>query len=254
MKRMNFGIIIQARLGSTRLPGKILLPFNNESTILDFLLEKFHKIPSVKVIVATTDNPQDERLEEYLLKKGEFVYRGSEEDVLERFICAAEYYQIDSIIRICSDNPFLDPKALNDLVEAARNNPEIDYISYKVNGKPSILTHFGFWGEFVSLEALKRVREMTPDRAAHEHVTYYIYNHPETFKCKWLPSPSYLEGREDIRLTVDTVEDLENARVLHNELSEVLCEYELKDIVSYLDEHDALTRSMSKIINDNVKN
>lgn len=250
---MKIGILIQARLGSTRLPQKILLPFYEDISILDFVLARFHSIPDAMVIVATTDNPLDDALVSHLEQKGEYVFRGSENDVLERFICTAEYYDVDSIIRICSDNPFLDLEALNELTEAVKSSPSADYIGFKINGKPSILTHFGFWGEYVSLAALKKVREITNDKAAHEHVTYYIYNHPELFNCKWLQTPSFLEGREDIRLTIDTAEDLDNARRLHAELHSNIGKYGLLDIINYLNEHRELTKSMSEIINANIK-
>lgn len=103
---MNVGIIIQARMGSTRLPGKILKKFDGEKTLLETLLENLHKVSGVKVIVATSVNANNDQLENFLLEKGEFVYRGSESDVLDRFIQAAEINHVDGIVRICSDNPF----------------------------------------------------------------------------------------------------------------------------------------------------
>ena len=110
------GIIIQARMGSTRLPGKILKPFHENHSILDIILDKFHEIKGAKVIVATSTNEENDALEEYLISRGENVFRGSENDVLERFIDAAEKYDVDSIIRICSDNPFLDSEGIQELV------------------------------------------------------------------------------------------------------------------------------------------
>lgn len=250
---MNLGVIIQARMGSTRLPGKILLPFNGEITLLDFILDKLHKIPTARVVVATTDNPGDDSLVRYLLNKGELVYRGSETDVLDRFICAAECHNIDSIIRICSDNPFIDLNSLIKLSKEAQENPNYDYIGFRINNKPSILTHFGFWGEYVSLKALKAVRNITIDSSAHEHVTYYIYNHQEIFDCKWLNTPTFLQGREDIRLTIDTKEDYDTVKRIHRDLCEIVGEYNLENIVEYLNNHNSLTKSMSRIINDNIK-
>lgn len=240
-------------MGSTRLPNKILLPFDEEKTLLDFVLERLHKVPAVEVVIATTDNPSDDSLYSYLVEKGELVYRGSENDVLDRFICAAEYYGFDSIIRICSDNPFLDVESLIELRKVAEVSPDADYIGFQVNGTPSILTHFGFWGEYVTLDALKKVQRITDDNKAHEHVTYYIYTHPEIFDCQWLDTPDYLEGRDDIRLTIDTMKDLQIARNIHQELSVALDNYGLRDIVDYLNRHPDITDSMSKIIKENTK-
>ena len=110
---MNIGIIIQARMGSTRLPGKILKQFYGNKTLLETILDNLHKIKQAKIIVATSVSTNDDKLEEFLKDKNEIVYRGSEKDVLERFIKAAEENEVDGIIRICSDNPFLDWHGVN---------------------------------------------------------------------------------------------------------------------------------------------
>lgn len=245
------GIIIQARMGSTRLPGKILKPFHENHSILDIILDKFHEIKGAKVIVATSTNEENDALEEYLISRGENVFRGSENDVLERFIDAAEKYDVDSIIRICSDNPFLDSEGIQELVTTG---PSIncDYLGFRINDKPSILTHFGFWGEYVTLDALKRVFKTTPtDSAAHEHVTNYIYTHPDDFDCKWFDCPKEIDGRTDIRLTVDTESDLENAKTVYSDLKQEGKPLTISNIVAYLDKHEDIKNSMlSNIVNN----
>ena len=205
---MNLGIIIQARLGSTRLPGKILKPFHGDKCILDILLVKLHQASDAKVIVATSTSKNNDALVEHLKQNEELYYRGSENDVLDRFIKAAKKYHVDGIIRICSDNPFIDPDGIKALIEKARHS-EAQYIGFRINGLPSIKTHFGFWGEFVTLDALKKVADSTDDLPAHEHVTIHIYSHPEEYQCEWIDCPDFIQGRDDIRLTVDTLEDFE---------------------------------------------
>ena len=249
---MNTGIIIQARLGSTRLPGKILLPFHGERTIIDILMDKLHQASSSTIVVATTTDPGNDLLVEHLQSKGELVFRGSENDVLDRFIKAAEAYQLDGIVRICSDNPFIDPEGIKALVDKAQNS-EADYIGFRINGLPSIKTHFGFWGEFVTLEALKKVAATTDDRQAHEHVTIHIYTHPDDYRCEWIDCPNFIQGRDDIRLTVDTQEDFDNAQRVYFDLTLTHPNFGLEDIVAYLDEHEALKTSMKKIITQNTK-
>lgn len=249
---MNLGIIIQARLGSTRLPGKILLPFYGEQTIIDILTDKLHQATTSKVVVATTTNPGNDLLVEHLQDKGELVFRGSENDVLDRFINAAEKHQLDGIIRICSDNPFIDPEGIKALIKKAQDS-DADYIGFRINGLPSIKTHFGFWGEFVTLEALKKVAATTNDCQAHEHVTIHIYTHPEDHRCEWIDCPNFIQGRNDIRLTVDTQEDFNNAQRVYADLMKIHPGFGLEDIVSYLDEHEALKTSMKRIITQNTK-
>lgn len=250
---MNIGIIVQARMGSTRLPGKILKPFYDGKTLLEVLLDNLHKVECAKVIVATSENENNDQLEAFLRGKGEIVFRGSENDVLDRFIKAAETNEVDGIVRICSDNPFVDWHGVAQLVEKAKEC-DADYIGFRINGKPSILTHFGFWGEFVRLSALRRVAATTEKGTpAHEHVTCHIYNHPEEYKCEWIAGPNFLLGRDDIRLTIDTPDDLENAIKVYSDMKAKNDNFTLKDIVAYLDSREEIKQSMLSSIFQNKK-
>lgn len=250
---MNIGIIIQARMGSTRLPGKILKPFYGGKTLLETLLENLHKVNGVKVIVATSVNKNNDQLESFLRERNELVYRGSENDVLDRFIKAAEENNVEGIVRICSDNPFMDWHGVAKLVEKAKTS-DADYIGFRINEKPSILTHFGFWGEYVTLNALKRVYSTTDlGTPAHEHVTFHVYKHPEEYKCEWIAGPDFLEGRDDIRLTIDTPDDLQNALKVYSDLKSKDDNFTLKDVVEYLDAHEEIKQSMMKNIFQNKK-
>lgn len=246
-----FGIIIQARMGSSRMPGKILRPFCEGKNILDILLGTLHKIRGVKIIVATSDNPIDDQLEEYLLSKGECVYRGSENDVLDRFIKAAENFGVDKIVRICSDNPFIDYNGIIQLIETAQKT-SADYVGFRIDGKPSIKTHFGFWGELVTLNALKHIAS-EGDTITHEHVTSYLYTHPDVYSCEWIDCPNFLLGRNDIRLTIDTIQDFHNAQEVYESLFSQKKDFNLKDVVDYIDKHPTLVFSMKSIIEKNKK-
>ena len=249
---MNLGILIQARLGSTRLPGKILKPFHGDKCILDIILDKLHQASDAKVIVATSISKDNDALVEHLERNGELFFRGSENDVLDRFIKAAEKFHVDGIIRICSDNPFIDPDGIKALIEKAQHS-EAQYIGFRINGLPSIKTHFGFWGEFVTLDALKKVAASTDDLPAHEHVTIHIYSHPEEYRCEWIDCPDFIQGRNDIRLTVDTQEDFENAQQVYADLTKTKHNFGLEEIVSYIDEHEEMKASMRRIITQNTK-
>ena len=247
----NIGIIVQARMGSTRMSGKILQPFDGDKNILDILLSNLHKVKDAKVIVATSTNPDNNRLEDYLLSKGELVYRGSENDVLGRFIASAEHFGLDGIVRICSDNPFLDCHGIGDLIATAKRT-NADYVGFRIDGKPSIKTHFGFWGEYATLDALKRAA-VAGGAMAHEHVTLHLYTHPEQYHCEWIDGPAFLSGRNDIRLTIDTPQDFRNAQNVYKALSSQIKDYDLKDIVDYLDRNPSLIESMKSAIQKNQK-
>lgn len=203
---MNYAFVVQARLGSTRLPGKILKPFYGNQSILDLMVHKLSAISNIPVIIATTNSVINEPIEKKALALGVKCFRGEENDVLKRFIDVAEYFDIQGIFRICSDNPFLDVHAARQLVEIAMKSCN-DYISFDIDGTPSIKTHFGFWGEFVTLDALKRVIGFTDDLLYREHVTNYIYSHPELFNIQWISGSPVVSKHHNIRLTIDTLED-----------------------------------------------
>jgi len=249
---MNIGIIIQARMGSTRLPRKILREFYKGRTLLETVIDNLKKVEGTKIIVATSVNPNNDELVSFLQERDIAVYRGSENDVLSRFIGAAEENEVDGIVRICSDNPFLDWHGVASLVEKAHSS-DADYIGYRINNTPSIKTHFGFWGEYVTLNALKHVAETTADQQAHEHVTIHVYTHPENYKCEWIECPEYLQGRDDIRLTVDNAEDFDNARTVYAALEETNPDFGLEDVMKYLDSNVELLESMKKMITNNKK-
>lgn len=246
--------IIQSRMGSTRLPGKLLLPFYGEKTILDILLDKLCRIERADVIIATTDNPADDPIEDRARQLGVKCYRGSENDVLARFIEAAKCYGAEKIVRVCSDNPFIDLNSMQRLVDVA-DTSNADYISFSVNGTPSILTHYGFWAEYVSLRALQAVRERTNESFYHEHVTNYIYKHPSEFTIEWLDVEEEISNHKDIRLTIDTEIDFRNA----SKLFEALCgekeglHPDAKEVVKYIEENPEFLLLMKEEIRKNEK-
>jgi spore coat polysaccharide biosynthesis protein SpsF (cytidylyltransferase family) len=138
------------------------------------------------------------------------------------------------------------------LIEKAKTS-EADYIGYRINNTPSIKTHFGFWGEYVTLDTLKRVAATTDEKLAHEHVTIHIYTHPDEYKCEWIECPDFLQGRNDIRLTVDNPEDFENAQKAFASLYESNPNFGLEDVVEYIDSHNDMRESMKKMIENNQK-
>lgn len=204
------GIIVQARLGSTRLPQKMVKPFYGGKGVFELITEKIIKyFPELIVIVATTKNPLDDELENLCKKLGVTCYRGSENNVLERFIQTAEKHKLSKIVRVCADNPFLNIQALKGLIEVG-NKSKADYISYKTSqNKPTILTHYGFWAEIVRLTALKKVQQLTSDKLYLEHVTNFIYKNPDIFTLELLPIPKEIESYSNVRMTLDTKEDFD---------------------------------------------
>lgn len=219
---MKDGIVIQARSGSTRMPAKILLPFDGERRIIDILIDNLRRDnPGIPVILATTVNPADDVLEEVARQHGIECWRGSEEDVLDRFIGAAEHFGIDLVARVCSDNPFLVTSSFSNLFDL-QGATGADYAAYAFpDGRPTIKSHLGLFPEVVTTKALKRVSAISQSKLDHEHVTIGIYTRPEEFSSAFLELPDFLQERTDLRLTLDTPEDFvllqELYKRIHNE-------------------------------------
>lgn len=250
---MKITFIIQARLGSTRLPGKVLKAFFQDKSILDLLIQKLKQIPNSQIILATSTSTVNDPLENIAKANEIFCFRGSEEDVLQRFIDAATSHKSEHIIRVCSDNPFLDLKAIIELITFTEQHPEYEYISFNVNGVPSIKTHYGFWTEYVQLSALKKVVELTNEKIYHEHVTNFIYTHPEYFNFFLLDSYSELVNHNNIRLTIDTENDFKNAQVIYSDMVSKTPYPTIKDIILYLDSHPNFYKNMEQEILKNSK-
>jgi hypothetical protein len=249
---MKTAFLVQARMGSTRLPHKVLRPFYNNNCILDLLVDKLDQVADTDIIIATSIGSENDVIEQFCKERSMVCFRGEENDVLKRFIDAAEANGVDRIVRVCSDNPFLELNSIKKLVEVAKKS-DAEYISFDINGSPSIKTHFGFWTEYVSLGALKKVQSLTDEKIYHEHVTNYVYSNPAAFKVEWLEGPICLKGRSNIRLTIDTFEDFANAQKVYAELCMVNPYPTIDEVVSYLDEHPATYNTMVQQINKNSK-
>lgn len=244
--------IIQARLSSTRLPNKVILPFWNGKTILDLLIEKLKNFHDCRIVLATSELPENLPLVEVAKKAGICYFQGSENDVLQRFIDAAEAQDAEQIIRICADNPFLDVNAIEELLNEIQKDENYDYVSFLVNESPSIKTHFGFWAEYVTLSALKKICANTSDSLYHEHVTNYIYTHPDEFNIKWLSPVACVADRHDVRLTIDTTNDFSNAQSIYTSLAKADA-FSIDDIIEYIDQHPECAAIMKNEILTNTK-
>ncbi len=251
-KKEGIGFVLQARTGSTRLPGKILLPFYKGQGILELLLrrlkENFEDLP---IVVATSDSPADDAIATLGERLQVAVFRGSEHNVLDRFVQAAASQGIEHIMRICADNPFLETGYMRQLMD--RWTEDMDYLSYRTpTGIPAIKTHFGFFTEMVRLTALKSVTQLTRDTLYLEHVTNFIYGNPDRFSVHFVENELLSKG--GYRLTVDTSDDFENAQKIYHYIHDNYgAQWSIKEILGFIDGQEALKASMQYQIALNSK-
>ncbi len=198
------GVIVQARTGSTRLPGKILkeLPYGSGITALEQVIQRLQRCREIeRIIIATTTNPEDDVIVEIAERSGVSWFRGSSEDVLSRYFGAAVKYHVDPVIRVTSDCPCIDP-AVVDRCVVEFNARGVSYLS---NTLERSFPH-GLDVEVFSFEALATAQEQAKAPPEREHVTPYIIQHAEVFSrvnVKAFPE----ETGPGIRITLDTRED-----------------------------------------------
>lgn len=235
------------------------IPFNSDKGILQILLERIlSAFPADfdKIVVATTTSPNDDEIEEICHRLSVKCFRGSENDVLDRFISAAKTFGASKVVRVCADNVFLDVEELRDLYNRLKNSDR-DYESYQTSdGTPSIRTHYGFWAEGAALNALEKAKELTEEPFYHEHVTNFIYGNPDLFKINLKPLAKIyptIESYPYLRLTVDTRDDFDISRKIYNYFIENDKAITVNNLLSYIDSHAELTDKMKEIINQNKK-
>lgn len=226
------GIIIQARMGSTRLPGKVLMEIGNKK-LLEHILDRLEtlKTKDCKVIVATTVKEQDDVIEQFCSKKAATCFRGSEQNVLERYWMCAKQYGFDDIVRLTADNPFVDMEELDRLIAMHRLH-QADY-SYSDTELPE-----GTGAEIFSRSALETSMRMA-DRENHfEHVDDYILENMEAFDTLKLNVEAD-KIHPEIRLTVDTMEDYKKACYIAKRASNDL--FSVKEAIELEHEYQCIT-------------
>lgn len=197
------GIIIQARMGSTRLPGKILKTINDR-TLLDHILDRLKGLTvDARVVIATSTHAGDDVVEEYCRGRGVACFRGSEDNVLSRYYLCAKERGFDHIVRMTADNPFPDVEEISNL---------ISYHIEQGNGFTESFSRLpiGVGAEIFSFEALSIDMEKASMPHHFEHVDEYILENMSEFKTGVLEVPPEKHFPQ-VRLTVDTQEDYEKA-------------------------------------------
>jgi spore coat polysaccharide biosynthesis protein SpsF len=223
--------IVEARMSSTRLPGKVLMPAAGKA-LLEHLVERLSRAKSLdEIVVATPSNHVDDPVVELAERLDVGCFRGSEDDVLSRVLGAAQAFRADVIAEITGDCPLIDP-AIVELCVKRYFDAGVDYVSNVL--EPSYPT--GMATQVFSANTLKDVDRLTHDPSDREHVSLYIYSHPEKYKLLNLSAPPQ-HTRPKVRLTLDTAEDYRVIKAIFQALYPVNRGFGLDDILAFLDAH-----------------
>ena len=234
--------IIQARMGSTRLPGKVLIDVCGKP-VLWHMLNRLRLSDNIgDIVLAIPESAHDNKLEDFAKESGFQCFRGSEEDVLSRYYEAAVRFGADIVVRLTADCPLVDPRVTDRIVKEHLNSGA-DYTSNIIKRTyPQ-----GLDTEVFNYDVLEKVSKEAKQGYEREHVTPYIYRHPEIFKLKSVEASGKL-GRPDLRLTVDTEEDLRLMREIFHRLYHQEQVFYIEDVIDLLDEYPEL-----KAINAHIK-
>ena len=197
--------LIQARMGSKRLPGKMLMKLG-KFTIIEWVIKRSSKSKLIDdLILLTSDLVQDDILIEKANKLGVKTYRGSESDVLNRYASAANKYNGDIIVRICADNPFIDSKEIDRLIKYHLENN----FDYCLNNQSKFGSNYadGFGAEIMNNETLQFLEKNINSSFLREHVTLGVFEKKYKFKISALQAPKELSYPK-MKFDIDTIDDL----------------------------------------------
>ncbi len=226
---MKTAAIIQARCGSSRFPNKVFADICGQPLIYHVVDRLQFSKRIDQVVLATTENPLDDRLAAWGEERGVTVYRGSEEDVLQRYAGAARAVSADVIVRVTADDPFKDPA----LIDAALARLEAEGFDVVCNNIPPTYPE-GLDVEVFTISALMRAQSESVSAFEREHVTQYFYRHPALFRIGFERNTSDLSR---FRWTIDTELDLAMVRRVYEALYRPSLGgyFTWRDILSYLE-------------------
>jgi len=246
LRALKVGITIEARMASTRLPGKVLKPLHGKP-MLERMIERLKRVKCAgQIILATTVNPEDEVLVELAIKQNIGYYQGSEEDVLDRVLQAAKNYDIDLIVEACGDCPVIDPELLDYEISTFLNS-SYDYVGCHLKETWPI----GIDAKLFTTKTLEEVSAITNEPADRENVSLYIYEHPEEYKMFNIEAQGK-QRRPDLRLVVDYLEDFELVEKIYEKLYPINNAFTLNNILDLFEEYPELAAINKDAVNIEV--
>ena len=244
-------------MGSSRLPGKVLMEIDSKP-VLQILIERLSGSKYIdEVIVAATTNPSDDKIEELCKNMNVNIYRGSEDDVLGRVVNAVESVKGDLIVEITGDCPLMDPEVADAVIEEyVSNYPEYDYVTnigYIKNAVREI--PLGMDVRVFSFNDLKQISELTDDKEDREHVSLYFFRTgKDKYKLHNITTPDKWKRDYKPRLCLDTSEDFEVIKIIHESLVKEKSDFNLEDILNFLDKNIHVLEINSEVVQKTVTN
>lgn len=222
---------IEARMTSSRLPGKVLMKSCGK-TILQHLIERVRRSTKLDdIIVATTINGDDDPIVELCKRMSCMYYRGSEEDVLERVLLAAKSVNADVIVELTGDCPFIDWRHVDKLIDIYLSG-KYDYVANNIERSYPM----GFDIRIFSTQMIDSLNQKSDNPLDHEHVSIFFPSHPDKYRCCNLFAEAS-ENRADIEVTLDEMGDFKLIDAVFNGLYTVDEDFTCNDVIHFIDNH-----------------
>ena len=238
----NIVAVIEARMSSTRLPGKVLAEVEGRP-MLELMIERVRRAPSLDgIVIATTENDADQPIVDFAERLGVGCWRGSEDDVMRRVLDAATAYDADVIVELTGDCPVIDPAIIEATIAAFQASDAV----YAANDLERTWP-IGMNVEVFTTAALRDAEQRTSDAEEREHVSPYIYRRPERYPQINITAPAD-ETRPDLRLTLDTPEDLIVLRAIFEALGTDPADFSLRDVLAFLDDNPQIAAVNADVV------
>jgi len=226
--------IIEARMKSTRLPGKVLRPIMGRP-MLELLVERLQQARNLdQIIVATTNNDSDEPIVSLAQALGVSCHRGSEEDVLDRVLSAARRFEADVVVEVTGDCPLIEATKIDEMLKAYQYMG-VDFMANRLDSTYPP----GLGMRIFSRAVLEKINSLTQDPVDREHVTLYVWEHPDIFSIYHFQNN--LDRKYwDLRLTVDTADDFAFIQAIFEDLYPINPRFGLYEIIDLLESRPEL--------------
>ncbi len=234
---------VSARMGSTRLPGKVLLPLLGKP-VLERIVERLKKGKYFdEIVIATSTDPKDDAIENFCVERGYLYYRGSEDDVLARVYETAKKHNADIVYRGMGDSPLVDVHIVDMLLEQLEKDG-CDLVSNEMGGKP---VPDGFDATVFTMKSLEEGYYGATHPEMREHVTVHIKTDPSRYKVYVCKAEGVMDA-PDLRLTLDTKEDYEVISNVFEALYPKNSDFTALDVIQYLREHPEVAQINSTVV------
>lgn len=217
-------------------------------SVLEWVIRRVTESMRLDGVIVLVCDDADHRFMRNLVPADVPIFVGTKSDSLGRFSQSLEQYSAQAVVRVRGDHLFIDSALIDRLIVTAEQDPQSDYVTFSLrDGQPAILSPVSVFAEWFRTSAIHKAARHAKQLEEREHVTRYIYSHPDRFNIRLIPAPPEID-RDDVRLTIDMEEDWDHVLTIYEALGPERMDW--RRIANLLEEHPALRRRMAALNKD----